>query len=564
MSSTSESDTDLPPRRGEAPNPAGEERRLTIREGLVQAMASWRTASVSLLSFASGLPLGLVWIAIPDWMRSVGVDIRIVGLFTLAQAPWTFKMVWAPLMDRYAPPLGPAGAAAARPSSMAAPPGRRRGWALVMQLALSVFILMLAGVGHHPETPWVVAALALAIAFASASQDIAIDAYAVEVLKKEEQGAVVGARIAFYRAAMYVASGLSITLAGATSWPLTNVLLALSFLPMMVVTWKAPPPPTTQAQPQTLRQAVWNPFLGFLSRHRALEILAFVFFYKIADNLADGLLRPFLFDRGYSSFDRGISLATIGLFGIVGGTFIGGLWTTAMGLGRSLWAFGLLQIFSNLGYVFVARAEANQLLMYGALSFEKFTSGLGTGAFSVLLLRMTQKRFSATQYALFSSLFALPRIVAGPIAGFTVDAVGWESFFWGTIAAGIPGMILLQRFSPWGTRDPHFEIEPPRTLEPLSATALTLRGIAGGFVGFTFVSLCSALLSALKAARNDQDLFDPSRFDLGAAWSSLLLPAGITGWLSLAGLVIFGLVVGLCTAAAVAARHGAVRGSEEP
>ncbi len=526
----------------------GSERQLTIRESVVQAMASWRTASVSLLSFASGLPLGLVWIAIPDWMRSVGVDIRIVGLFTLAQAPWTFKVVWAPLMDRYPPPLL----------------GRRRGWALVMQLVLSVLILMLAGVGHRPETPWVVAALALAIAFASASQDIAIDAYAVEVLRKEEQGAVVGARIAFYRAAMYVAGGLTITLAGATSWPLTNLLLALTFLPMMVITWKAPPPPAGLPQPKSLRLAVWNPFLGFLARHRALEILAFVFFYKIADNLADGLLRPFLFDKGYTAFDRGISLATIGLVGIVGGTFIGGLWTTAMGLGKSLWVFGLLQIFSNLGYVFVARAETHQLLMYGALSFEKFTSGLGTGAFSVLLLRMTQKRFSATQYALFSSLFALPRIVAGPIAGFTVDAVGWEWFFWGTIAAGIPGLILLQRFSPWGTRDPHFSIEPPRSLAPLSSAALTLRGLAGGVAGFAAVVLVTALLSALKGARAEGDLFDPARFDFGAALGALLQPAGLTAWLTLAGLIIFGAVVALCTAAVVAARYGAGEVAEEP
>ncbi len=526
---------------------SSEQPRLSMRESVVQALASWRTASVSLLSFASGLPLGLVWIAIPDWMRSVGVDIRIVGLFTLAQAPWTFKMVWAPLMDRYAPPIL----------------GRRRGWALVMQLVLSVLILMLAGVGHRPETPWVVAALALAIAFASASQDIAIDAYTVEVLRKEEQGAVVGARIAFYRAAMYVAGGLSITLAGATSWPLTNALLALVFLPMMLITWKAPPPPTAQIQPKSLKEAVWNPFLGFLARHRALEILAFVLLYKIADNLAEGLLRPFLFDKGYSAFDRGISLATIGLIGIVGGTFIGGLWTTAIGLGRALWLFGLLQIFSNLGYVLVARSETNQLLMYGALSFEKFTSGLGTGAFSVLLLRMTQKRFSATQYALFSSLFALPRIVAGPIAGFTVDAVGWEPFFWGTIVAGIPGLILLQRFSPWGTRDPHFTVEPPRSLEPLTPAALTLRGIVGGLIGFAFVCLCSALLSALKGARDNEDLFNPELFDLGAALSNLLQPAGITAWLSLGGLVIFGAVVGLCTAAAIAARHGAAEFTDE-
>ncbi len=516
--------------------------RPTMRQSIVQAVASWRTGSVSLLSFASGLPLGLVWIAIPDWMRSAGVDIRIVGLFTLAQAPWTFKLIWAPFMDRYAPPFL----------------GRRRGWALVAQIALSLLILLLAGVGDHPETPWVVAALALAIAFASASQDIAIDAYAVEVLKKDEQGAVVGARIAAYRAAMYVAGGLSITLAGATSWPLTNALLAAVFLPMMLVTCKAPAPPDILIQPKTLRDAVWKPFLEFLARHRALEILAFVFLYKIADNLADGLLRPFLFDMGYSTFDRGFSLATIGLLGIVGGTFVGGLWTNVIGLGNALWLFGFLQIFSNIGYVFVARAETHQLLMYSALSFEKFTTGLGTGAFSVLLLRMTHKRFSATQYALFSSLFSLPRIVSGPIAGFTVDAVGWEIFFWASIAAGIPGLLMLQRFSPLGTREPQIAVEAPHALAPLSNAALTARGVAGGVAGFIFATLSSALLAALKAARGDDAVFD-----YGAAIVSLLQPNGITGWLSLLGLVIFGAVIGLATAAVVAARHGAGRGAED-
>ncbi|MEM7585454.1 MAG: MFS transporter [Acidobacteriota bacterium] len=516
--------------------------RPTMRQSIVQALASWRTTSVSLLSFASGLPLGLVWIAIPDWMRSIDVDIRIVGLFTLAQAPWTFKLIWAPLMDRYAPPLL----------------GRRRGWTLIAQILLSVLILALAGVGGHPDTPWVVAALALAIAFASASQDIAIDAYAVEVLEKDEQGAVVGARIAAYRAAMYVAGGLSITLAGATSWPLTNALLAAIFLPMMIVTWKAPPPPEDSIKPKSLRDAVWKPFLEFLARHRALEILAFVFLYKIADNLADGLLRPFLFDMGYSSFDRGFSLATIGLVGIVGGTFIGGLWTNVIGLGNALWLFGFLQIFSNIGYVFVARAETNQLLMYGALSFEKFTTGLGTGAFSVLLLRMTHKRFSATQYALFSSLFSLPRIVSGPIAGFTVDAVGWEIFFWGTIVAGIPGLLMLQRFSPVGTREPEFTVEAPTSLERLSKAALTARGILGGLVGFAFAAAISALLSALKATRGDEGVFD-----YGAALGALLEPSGITGWLSLLGLLIFGCVIGLATAAVVAARHGAAQVFDE-
>ena len=168
--------------------------------GLLAALRSWRTASVVLLSFSSGLPLGLVWIAIPDWMRSIGVDIRVVGLITLAQAPWSFKVLWSPLLDRYAPPWL----------------GRRRGWAAIAQVALlRPRRSRSPGSGNHPDTPWVVGALALAIAFASATQDIAIDAYAVDVLRPEEQGVAVGARIALYRAAMFVGRRPRITLAGA-------------------------------------------------------------------------------------------------------------------------------------------------------------------------------------------------------------------------------------------------------------------------------------------------------------------------------------------------------------
>src|SRR5690349_9664726 len=182
---------------------------------LALAMRSKRTAAVVLQMFSSGLPLGLVWYAIPDWMRDIGVDIRVVGLITLSQAPWTFKVLWAPLMDRYVPPFW----------------GRRRGWMAVTQVALFVFGLMLAGVGERPEAIWVVGALALATALASASQDIAIDAYAVEVLRKDEQGAASGARTAMYRAAMLVAGGATISMAARVGWPLVNLTLAMVYLP---------------------------------------------------------------------------------------------------------------------------------------------------------------------------------------------------------------------------------------------------------------------------------------------------------------------------------------------
>jgi len=514
-----------------------EQKRRGTWASLLEAMRSWRTASVSLLSFSSGLPLGLVWIAIPDWMRDIGVDIRIVGLISLAQAPWTFKFLWSPLMDRYVPPFL----------------GRRRGWATIAQVALFALSLMLAGVGDHPETPWVVGALALAIAFAAATQDIAIDAYAVDVLRPEEQGVVVGARIAVYRVAMFVAGGMSITLAGAYSWPLVNVGLALAYLPMLLITWKAPEPEQQFVVPRTLRDAIWLPFLGFLSRHRALEILAFVFFYKFADQLAQSLTRPFLNDMGYNSVDRGVALASVGTVATIVGTFGGGVVTTLIGLGPSLWLFGFLQIFSNIGYFLLAGSEVNRFLMFGATGFELLTSGLGTGAYSVLLLRMTQKRFSATQYALFSSLFGLPRLLAGPVSGFLVHAIGWRSFFLFTMACGIPGMVLLARFVPLGVREPRFEIRTPAERRPLSSRQLVVRGLVGAAAGGIGATMLLVILAALQALPSETG----EGFHLGHAIAAVFQPTGLNGWLELLGIGVFGLTCGLLTAAVSAARHGA-------
>jgi PAT family beta-lactamase induction signal transducer AmpG len=505
---------------------------------LLTAMRSWRTASVALLSFSSGLPLGLVWYSIPDWMRDIGVDIRLVGLFTLAQAPWAFKVVWSPLMDRYVPPFW----------------GRRRGWMALTQVALAVLGLLLAGVGRHPDAIWVVGALALAIALASASQDIAIDAYAVEVLRTEEQGAAVGARVAVYRAAMMVSGGAAITMAGRLGWPAVNVLLGLVYLPILLLTWKAPEPEERTLAPRTLRDAVWQPFLGFLARHRALEILAFVLLYKLSDQLTQALTRPFLIDMGYSADHRGIALATVGMAATIVGAFVGGWVTTLVGLGHSLWIFGFLQIFSNLGYYFVSIAGGPNLpIMYGAAGFELFTSGLGTGAFSVLLLRMTQKRFSATQYALFTSLFALPRLLAGPIAGFSVDAMGWSWFYLSTLVMGIPGLLMLQRFAPLGVREPRFTVEVVGRKAPLASTALALRVVVGAAASGTLAVAAIALLAALKAMRE----VEGAGFDLRAALWQVANPATLTDWVQVAGILAFALIGGLFAAAVAAARRGA-------
>jgi PAT family beta-lactamase induction signal transducer AmpG len=471
-------------------------------------------------------------------MRSTGVDIRIVGLFTLAQAPWAFKVVWSPLMDRYVPPFW----------------GRRRGWMAVTQVALAVISLGFAGVGSHPDAIWVVGALALAIALASASQDIAIDAYAVEVLRPEEQGPAVGARVALYRAALVVSGGAAITAAGHLGWPMVNLILASLYLPMLFLTWKAPEPEEKVPAPASLRDAVWHPFLGFLARHRALEILAFVLLYKLSDQLTQALTRPFLIDMGYNADHRGIALATVGLVATIVGALIGGWVTTLLGLGHSLWIFGILQIVSNLGYYFVSIAGGPVLpLMYGATSFELLTSGLGTGAFSVLLLRMTQKRFSATQSALFSSLFALPRLLAGPIAGVAVDAMGWPTFFLSTLIMGVPGLVMLARFVPIGVREPVFTVEDLPPKPPLGARSIALRGIAGGALVGASGFVLDAALMAVKAMRETKG----AAFDLAGALWKLGHPAAITDWLEIGGIVAFGAIGGLFVAALTAARRGA-------
>ncbi|HEU5338418.1 MAG TPA: MFS transporter [Sulfuricaulis sp.] len=499
------------------------------------ALRSPRTAAVSLLSFSSGLPLGLVWIAIPTWLAREGVDIRIIGLFTLAQAPWSFKFLWSPLMDRYALPLPRI--------------GRKLGWTLLWQIALLIGTLSLGGVVLRPEMLWIIGSLTLAIAFASASQDIAIDAYAVEVLEPDEQGVAVGARIAIYRAAMFVAGGLTITLAGLWSWPMMFTLLALMYLPLMAVTLLAPKSTADHLQtPPSLREAVWEPFVGFLAKRRALELLAFVVLYKLADNLGGALVRPFLVQTGFNDFDVGIATATIGLITTLVGTFLGGVLTTAMGLGHALWVFGVLQIASNFGYVLIAEIGVNRPLMYAAMGFESLTTGMGTGAFSVLLLRMTMKQFSATQYALFTSLFALPRILAGPVTGVMVDAIGWREFFLFTIAVGIPGMLMLQRFSPLGRRDP--EIQQLAEIEPRVITRMELlrRAILGGLAGFALAALSVALLDAFKHQKATES------FDLFTPLIALFTPADISGWISLFGTTLFSIVIALATAATAAAR----------
>ena len=500
-------------------------------ESLTAVLSSRRLLSVALLSFASGLPLGLVWIAIPTWMATLGVDIKVIGLFTLAQAPWTFKVLWAPLMDRFPLPFL----------------GRKRGYILVAQAGLLLLGLWLAAESSRPAAA-TIGVITLAIAFASATQDIAYDAYTVEVLHREEQGPAVGARVALYRAAMWLSGRLTITAAASVGWTVVNAVTALVYLPSALVTWRAPEPEAVPEPPKTLREAVWEPFLGLLAQHRAIEILAFVVLFKLSDLVTQSLVGPFLVQKGYNAVDVGVAAGTVSLFTIVLGTFLGGILTQTRGLGPALWISGFLQLFSNLGYALVAQIGVNRPVMYAAQGFEYLCSGLGNGAFGVLLLRLTQKRFSATQYALLSSLFSIPRVVSGPPAALLADALGWRDFYVSTLLMGIPGLLMLQRFVPWGVREPEFRVaEPPASARQGPRAILVRAGLAFG-VALAAGALSLAGVSAIKDFRAGR------AFDLAPGLAALLQPGSLGDWVSSAGVLVVAALAALGTAAALAAR----------
>jgi PAT family beta-lactamase induction signal transducer AmpG len=330
-------------------------------------------------------------------------------------------------------------------------------------------------------------------------------------------------------------------------------MLALLYIPCLWVTLRAPEPEVPVAPPRTLREAVFGPFLGLLAQHRALEILAFVVLFKLSDNLTQALLRPFFVKVGFDDTDVGVATMTIGTAGLLLGTFLGGLLTQTSGLGRALWITGVLQIGSNLGYAVVAEVGPNRPVMYAAQAFEYLTSGLGTGAFGVLLLRLTEKRFSATQYALLSSLFSIPRVLAGPPTGLIVDALGWRNFFVLTVVAGIPGLVMLARFVPWADREPVFHVAVPPRGEPLTRAGLFLRSVAGGLFALGLFAVTAASLPAMQALRAGRG------FAIGAAFLALWSPRTIAGWTTTLGILVLAAGAGLGVAAALVARRGLPR-----
>ena len=278
--------------------------------------------------------------------------------------------------------------------------------------------------------------------------------------------------------------------------------------------------------------------------------------YKLCDALSQSLIRPFLVQKGYGDFDVGVATLSIGTAALLLGTLLGGLLTQWRGLGPGLWISGMLQVGANFGYAAVAAVGVNRPLMYAAQALEMGTSGMATGAFGVLLLRLTQKRFSATQYALLSSLFSLPRILGGPVAGVLAASIGWRDFFLVTVVAGIPGLWMLQRFVPWGVREPEFHVAAARRGPPLAPGSVWARGLLGVAGGLAIGA------AGVVAAAGLKETLAGRPFDWAAVLEALLAPAGVGDWVALAGIAALGLAAGLVTVAALLARRGIEAGPQ--
>jgi len=387
------------------------------------------------IGFSSGMPLYVLIQLVPAWLRSNGVDLATIGLFALVSLPYTWKFLWSPLMDRYRPPFL----------------GRRRGWALLTQLALVVAIGLL-GQFDPKESLQAIVVLVFLVSLFSASQDIVIDAYRRELLTDDELGTGNSFFINAYRLSSLVPGALALILSDHLPWS-TVYWITGAFMVVGVVTTLVIREVSDDAlAPHSLREAVVEPFLEFFRRDgaaTALAILAFMFLYKLGDNMATALATPFYLDMGFSRTEIGSIAKVAALWSVVAGSVIGGLAMLRLSINRALWIFGSVQLVTILGYAWLSLAGHSPLGLFLVVSAEYLGVGLGTVALTAYIARETSRAFTATQFALFTSLIAVPRTVANASTGFLVEAMGYTWFFLLCTAVAVPGMLMLFRVAPW-------------------------------------------------------------------------------------------------------------------
>ncbi|WP_202302121.1 muropeptide MFS transporter AmpG [Dryocola clanedunensis] len=387
-----------------------------------------KSAILLILGFASGLPLALTSGTLQAWMTVENIDLKTIGFFSLVGQAYVFKFLWSPVMDRYTPPML----------------GRRRGWLLITQILLLISIAAMGFLEPGSQLRWM-AALAVIIAFCSASQDIVFDAWKTDVLSAEERGSGAAISVLGYRLAMLVSGGLALWLADRfLGWQAMYWLMAALMLPCIVATILAPEPGDAIPVPRSIEQAVVAPLRDFFGRNNAWLILLLIVMYKLGDAFAMSLTTTFLIRGvGFDAGEVGVVNKTLGLFATILGALYGGVLMQRLSLFRALLIFGVLQGLSNAGYWLLSISDKHMFSMAAAVFFENLCGGMGTAAFVALLMTLCNKSFSATQFALLSALSAVGRVYVGPIAGWFVEAHGWPTFYLFSVFAAVPGILLL-------------------------------------------------------------------------------------------------------------------------
>jgi PAT family beta-lactamase induction signal transducer AmpG len=391
------------------------------------------------LGFASGIPLALTGSTLSAWMVKEGVDIKTIGLFSLVGLPYAFKFLWSPLMDRFVPPFL----------------GRRRGWMIITQLLLIITISAM-GFYNPASTPLLIAAMALSLAFFSASQDIVLDAYRTEYLKPEERGAGVGVWIMGYRIAILISGAMALILSDHLSWKMVYLIMGLFMVVGCIATVLAPEPlkinPASESiePPKSLYEAAVLPFVEFFRRPGALEVLLFIILYKLGDIAAAQMTTPYILGHiGFSGTELGTIYKGFGMAATIAGALIGGAIMSRWSLKKSLLIFGVLQGISTLIFAVLEFTGRQIWALSLVVGTENLCGGMGTAAYTAFLMGLCNKKFTATQYALLSSLMAVGRYVTGAPTGFLADAVGWVMFFVICTALALPGLLLLLRYNKW-------------------------------------------------------------------------------------------------------------------
>ena len=392
----------------------------------IQTLANRRIGIMLPLGFASGLPLALTAGTLQAWLTVAGLDLKTIGIFTLVGLPYTLKFLWAPLMDRLVPPWL----------------GRRRGWMLVMQLCVALGLVGMAvtGPGQRPE---ILGVLALVVAFLSASLDIVFDAYRTDLLLRPERGFGAAVWVNGYRCALLVASAGAFLLADRIGWQNTYLLLAAFMASGVVTILVSPEPSEPSAAPASLAEAVGGPLKEFFTRPGVVGLLALIVFYKLGDAVAASLQTAFLIGgMGFSVSDVGY-VKGLGIGGTLIGALAGGVAMAKLGMVRSLLLFGLFQAVSNLGFMWLAWMGKSYVALTASILVENVTGGMGTVAFVALIMSLCDHRYTATQFALLSSLEALGRVFSGRPSAELVEMVGWAQFFFWSFLVALPGIWLV-------------------------------------------------------------------------------------------------------------------------